>query len=360
MKKYKGVVARGALAVAALIGIAGAGAISFAEAASAATPTLTVTPSTGLQPQGSTVVTVAGSGFTAGALGAVLECNSSGIGTTQPTIAVLGNPVPVSCGPAPGASTIVTVNSSGNVPSTQFTVTTGTVGPPATGTDSSGGDAATDAAKYPCPPTSAQQAAGVTCGIVYGDTDGENSTVPLSFAGACTSPAAPAGYDLAASDGGIFSFGNLPFCGSAGSLKLNKPVVGVAATANAGGYWLAASDGGVFNYGNAKFFGSAGSLKLNSPVVGIAATHDGAGYWLVAADGGVFNYGDAGFFGSAGSLKLNQPIVGIAATPDGGGYWLVASDGGIFNYGDAKFAGSTGNIALNAPIVGMVGVGATT
>ena len=137
-------------------------------------------------------------------------------------------------------------------------------------------------------------------------------------------------------------FGNLPFCGSAGGLKLNKPVVGMATTANTGGYWLAASDGGVFNYGSAKFFGSAGSLKLNKPIVGIAATHDGGGYWLVASDGGVFNYGDAGFFGSAGSLKLNAPIVGIAATPDGGGYWLVASDGGIFNYGDAKFYGSTG------------------
>ena len=33
-----------------------------------------------------------------------------------------------------------------------------------------------------------------------------------------------------------------------------------------------ASDGGVFNYGDAGFFGSAGSLKLNQPIVGIAAS----------------------------------------------------------------------------------------
>ena len=196
-------------------------------------------------------------------------------------------------------------------------MTTGTVGPPTTGTDSSGGNAATDAAKYPCPPTPAQQAAGASCFIAFGDLAGDQATTPISFAGACVAPANAAGYDLAASDGGIFTFGNLPFCGSAGGLKLNKPIVGMATTANAGGYWLAASDGGVFNYGNAAFFGSAGSLKLNKPIVGIAATHDGGGYWLVASDGGVFNYGDAGFFGSAGSLKLNQPIVGIAATPDG-------------------------------------------
>jgi hypothetical protein len=38
-----------------------------------------------------------------------------------------------------------------------------------------------------------------------------------------------------------------------------------------GGYWLAASDGGVFSYGDATFYGSAGNLKLNKPVVGMAA-----------------------------------------------------------------------------------------
>ena len=76
-------------------------------------------------------------------------------------------------------------------------------------------------------------------------------------------------------------------------------------------------------------------MKLNQPIVGMAATPDGKGYWLVASDGGVFSYGDAGFYGSTGSLKLNKPIVGITATPDGKGYWLTAADGGVFNYGDA-------------------------
>jgi IPT/TIG domain len=120
-----------------------------------------------------------------------------------------------------------------------------------------------------------------------------------------------------------------------------------------GGYTLVASDGGIFNYGTAGFFGSAGAIKLNKPIVGMAATADGKGYWLVASDGGIFNYGDAGFFGSAGAIKLNKPIVGMAATADGNGYDLVASDGGIFNYGDAGFFGSAGAIQLNKPIVGM-------
>ena len=30
----------------------------------------------------------------------------------------------------------------------------------------------------------------------------------------CTAPASPSGYYMAASDGGVFNYGNLPFCGS--------------------------------------------------------------------------------------------------------------------------------------------------
>jgi hypothetical protein len=165
------------------------------------------------------------------------------------------------------------------------------------------------------------------------------------------------GYFLGAADGGVFSYGQVPgqsnFFGSAGNLKLNKPVVGMAVTPEGGGYWLVAADGGVFAYGDAFFYGSAGGLTLNKPIVAIVATNDGAGYWLVAADGGIFAYGDAVFQGSAGNLKLNQPVVGAAATTDDGGYWLVAADGGIFAYGDAVFAGSTGGMTLNKPIVGM-------
>ena len=161
------------------------------------------------------------------------------------------------------------------------------------------------------------------------------------------------GYWLVASDGGVFNYGDAGFFGSAGALRLNKPIVGMAATPDGQGYWLVASDGGIFNYGDAGFFGSAGALALNWPIVGISASGTGQGYWLVASDGGIFNYGDAGFFGSAGALHLNQPVVGVAAAPDGQGYWLVASDGGIFNYGTAGFFGSAGALRLNKPIVGM-------
>jgi GH25 family lysozyme M1 (1,4-beta-N-acetylmuramidase) len=161
------------------------------------------------------------------------------------------------------------------------------------------------------------------------------------------------GYWLVGADGGIFTYGDAPFHGSAGNIHLNQPIVGMAAMPDSSGYWLVASDGGVFTYGNAGFHGSMGGTKLNAPVVGIAATPSGKGYWLVAADGGIFGFGDAAFHGSMGGEKLNAPVVGIAATPSGNGYWLVASDGGIFTFGDAAFHGSMGGKKLNTPIVGM-------
>ena len=72
---------------------------------------------------------------------------------------------------------------------------------------------------------------------------------------------------------------------------------------SAAGYSLVASDGGIFSFGDAAFYGSAGGLKLNQPIVGMAATPDGGGYWLVASDGGIFSFGDAAFYGSAGGLQ---------------------------------------------------------
>ena len=72
-----------------------------------------------------------------------------------------------------------------------------------------------------------------------------------------------------------------------------------------------ASDGGIFTYGDAGFHGSAGSIPLNKPVVGMAPDATGGGYWLVASDGGIFTYGDAGFHGSTGGLALAAPIVAM-------------------------------------------------
>jgi outer membrane protein assembly factor BamB len=169
--------------------------------------------------------------------------------------------------------------------------------------------------------------------------------------GTCQRPvAAQSGYLTVASDGGIFAFGQ-DFCGSTGSLTLNRPVVGMAAVPGQSGYWLVASDGGIFAFGGAGFYGSTGSLHLNAPVVGMAPTPDGKGYWLAAADGGIFAFGDAGFYGSAAAP--GRHVVAMAATPDGLGYWEVTASGQVFSSGDANFSGDASGLHLNAPIVGM-------
>jgi hypothetical protein len=192
--------------------------------------------------------------------------------------------------------------------------------------------------------------------------DGAPGDDDLTANGTITDPGGPAvrsgaasgtGYRMATADGGVFSFGQDGFFGSAAGSHLNRPVVGSASTTDGNGYWLVAGDGGVFSFGDAEFYGSTGSIHLNSPVVGMAATPDGDGYWLVAADGGIFTFGDAGYYGSTAGAHLHAAIVGMAPTPDGDGYWLVAADGGIFSFGDANFYGSEGGSRLNSPVVGM-------
>ena len=157
------------------------------------------------------------------------------------------------------------------------------------------------------------------------------------------------GYWLTAADGGVFSYG-VTMLGSMGGKQLNKPVTGIAATRSRNGYWLVAEDGGVFSFGDAVHMGSMGGRPLNAPVVDICQSGDG--YIMVASDGGVFNYG-CPYWGSAAPYKPQQPIVGIDAREDGQGYWLTAADGGVFAFGLADFAGSMGGQKLNWPAVGI-------
>jgi hypothetical protein len=153
-------------------------------------------------------------------------------------------------------------------------------------------------------------------------------------------PQPPPGYWQVASDGGIFTFGAAQFYGSTGSIRLNKPVVGMAATPDGRGYWLVASDGGIFAYGDAQFQGSTGSMVLNKPIIGMIPTGDGGGYWLIASDGGVFAFGNAPFLGSTGGNAPPYPITAAAPGFFGGGYWMVDSNGQVFNFGDAPAEGS--------------------
>jgi hypothetical protein len=98
------------------------------------------------------------------------------------------------------------------------------------------------------------------------------------------------------------------------------------------GYRLVAADGGVISFGDTTFMGSANVKAQNKPMVAIASDFASGGHWLVASDGGVFAY-DAPFAGATGALTLNSPVNGMAATPATGGYWLLGADSGVFAHG---------------------------
>ena len=167
-------------------------AVLGVSAASASSATLTVSPDSGLS--GGSVVNVSGSGFAKNSIGNILECNSD---PNQPTV-MDGSPVnsaiPVSC-TAPSYSMLVDTSSEGGV-STTYTIVQGTTGPPCgpsaaascPATDSAGNSPSADAADYPCPPTTAQQAAGDTCTLSYGDESGNSATAAIYFVGQTPPP----------------------------------------------------------------------------------------------------------------------------------------------------------------------------
>jgi|SRR5207253_5524499 len=165
-----------------------AAALGFVVASAggaAAAATITVTPHDNLTD--GQVVKVSGSGFAPGGAGAIVECNPD---PTAPTVAVPGSPQPVPVGCSNPLTHVVSFDGSGNLASTDFPVKKGTVGPPASGTDSAGHDAAADAANYPCPPTADQQSKYGNCVIAVGDSAGARGTQGITFAQATTTTTA--------------------------------------------------------------------------------------------------------------------------------------------------------------------------
>ena len=70
-----------------------------------------------------------------------------------------------------------------------------------------------------------------------------------------------------------------------------------------------ASDGGLFSFGDARFFGSAAGT--NRTVVGMVPTPTGQGYYQATDAGEVIGFGDA--YLSTPAARLNQRVVGLAA-----------------------------------------------
>ena len=119
------------------------------------------------------------------------------------------------------------------------------------------------------------------------------------------------------------------------------------------GYWLVAGDGGVFTFGDGQFHGSAGAIHLNAPVVSMAVRPNGAGYWLYAKDGGVFSF-DVPFFGSEPRLpECGDQAVALRVTNTGSGYWLASKTGKVFAFGDAPMFGDQPVLASGVTIIDL-------
>jgi hypothetical protein len=73
-----------------------------------------------------------------------------------------------------------------------------------------------------------------------------------------------AGSPTGAGPGRRFGFGAGP------PPVMNRPVVGVGAMSTDSGGWLVGADGGVFSFGQARFFGSAATAARSASVVAIA------------------------------------------------------------------------------------------
>jgi hypothetical protein len=193
----------------------------------------------------------------------------------------------------------------------------------------------------------------------FGDAFAAPATLPISdrpVVGIAAEPPTGLGYWTVAADGGVFTFGDAPFHGSAAPIPLAAPVVAIAATNDGGGYWLLGRDGGVFTFGNAPFFGAGVGEDPVSPAVGIAPTgrHTRLGYLVAHADGSVYLHTAGGSAQVAAPIAgLAAPVIGIASTPSQAGWYLGAADGGVFTFGDARFGGSAAALHLVAPVTGI-------
>lgn len=102
----------------------------------------------------------------------------------------------------------------------------------------------------------------------YGDISFFAATSIAAQISGVATPVSGKGVWIVGIDGGVFApivlgenqtnssapfFGSLPGLGIAPA----APIVGIASTPDGGGYWLLGADGGVFSFGNARFHGSA-------------------------------------------------------------------------------------------------------
>jgi hypothetical protein len=121
----------------------------------------------------------------------------------------------------------------------------------------------------------------------------------------------------------------------------------MASTPSGHGYWLVAGDGGVFTFGDAHFYGSAAGYAP-SGVVDVAPSRTGHGYDMLAGNGLVYRFGDATLVHA--STTGGRPAAAFTTTSDGKGFWIVERTGAVHVRGTAHYRGSAvvpGSIALS-------------
>jgi hypothetical protein len=91
----------------------------------------------------------------------------------------------------------------------------------------------------------------------------------------------------------------------------------MAATPSGKGYWMVAGDGGIFSFGDAGFYGSAVDGTAEKRVVDIAPSATGKGYYITGSNGAVYAYGDAKFYGGAEGQKLAHGIISMVPINNG-------------------------------------------
>jgi large repetitive protein len=91
----------------------------------------------------------------------------------------------------------------------------------------------------------------------------------------------------------------------------------MAATPSGKGYWMVAGDGGIFSFGDASFYGSAVDGGAEKRIVDIAPSATGKGYYITASNGAVYAYGDAKSYGGAEGQKLAHGIISMVPINNG-------------------------------------------
>jgi hypothetical protein len=106
---------------------------------------------------------------------------------------------------------------------------------------------------------------------------------------------------------------------------------------------MVARDGGIFSFGDVPFYGSLPSRGVRATnAVGMAPSPSGKGYWIARADGSVYAFGDAQDFGYYTPSPCD-PVAGIFANPKVQGYRLLLQSGATVAYFQGAPGGGSGD-----------------